>query len=66
MKTLKLTELTKEKVDAYFKENYAMDIETKTGTIYHIYKLSNGKYICESQFCHNVRAMTKEMKRVFC
>ena len=64
MKTFKLENLTKEIVNKHFENNSGMEIETKSGTHYHIIKSKNG-YHCYSNYCWNVRPLTKAMKAVF-
>lgn len=64
MTTYKLETLTNEFVTNYFESNAAMDVQTKTGTVYHVFKV-RGKYQMFSQYCMNRRPLTKEMQKVF-
>lgn len=64
MTIYELETLTNEMVNEHFKENRAMKIKTKSGTVYHIFKVGNG-YKAFSEYCKNARPLTKEMKRVF-
>lgn len=65
MKTFKLENLTKELVKKHFENNSGMELETKSGTRYHIIKTKKG-YRCFSDYCWNERSLTKAMKAVFC
>lgn len=67
MKSYILENLSKEKANELFLENNgAIDVVTKSGTLYHIIKLSNGTIKCLSQYCYNERPLTKALKKVFC
>ena len=64
MTTYRLETLTNEFVNNFFESNNAMKVETKTGTVYHVFKV-RGNYQMYSEYCMNRRPLTKEMKKVF-
>lgn len=63
-KTYELENLTHDFVTRYFETHAKMEVKTKRGTVYHVFK-HRGEFRMYSEYCFDYRKPTKEMQKVF-